>query len=190
MLLYSLLMLALLYLIGSIPFGLIVSVVGWDIDPREVGSQNIGMSNVLRSVGLLPGVLTLIGDMGKAWIGLVIGSQVLSEEWLFAGAYALVIGHCWSIFLALKGGKGVASTGGVLLFFQPLTAVICTLSWFALRATIFSSSLSSLSTILLVIFLTWFSAPAHLPLFLGLSVIILVRHKDNLERLREGTENR
>ena len=190
MLLYSLIMLALLYLIGSIPFGLIVSIVGWDIDPREVGSQNIGMSNVLRSVGIFPGILTLLGDMGKAWIGLVIGSQVLNEEWLFAGAYALVIGHCWSIFLALKGGKGVASTGGVLLFFQPLTAVICTLWWFALRATIFSSSLSSLASILIVLVLTWFNAPDNVPLFLGLSAIILIRHKDNLKRLKEGTENR
>ena len=183
-------MLALLYLIGSIPFGLIVSIIGWDIDPREVGSQNIGMSNVLRSVGLVPGILTLLGDMGKAWLGLVIGSQMLSGQWLFVGAYAVVAGHCWSIFLALKGGKGVATTGGVLLFFQPLIAVICILLWFALRATIFSSSLASLSSMLIVILLTWISAPNLLPMFLGLSAIILLRHKDNLKRLKEGTENR
>ena len=125
---------------------------------------------------------------GLDWIGdrqPSVERRVALRRGICASDWTLLVN-----FLALKGGKGVASTGGVLLFFQPLTAVICTLSWFALRATIFSSSLSSLASILLVSLLTWFNAPEQLPLFLGLSAIILVRHTDNLKRLKEGTGDR
>ena len=190
MLLNNLLVLFALYLLGSIPFGLIVSILGWDIDLREVGSRNIGMSNVLRTLGVLPALMTLIGDLGKAWLGLTLAQGLLSHQWLEIGAIVLVIGHCWSVFLAFKGGKGVATTGGVLLFFQPLSAILCALLWFVLRFSVFSSSMASFCALLLLLVLTVFTNNDQLVLFLGLSFIVLIRHKENITRILSGNENR
>ncbi|HPT84140.1 MAG TPA: glycerol-3-phosphate acyltransferase, partial [Limnochordia bacterium] len=110
------------YILGSIPFGLLVGKWWAKVDVRQYGSGNIGMTNVLRTAGFVPALLTLIGDVGKGALAVFLAQRFLGDSFssLLAGVFAMT-GHNWPLFLGFKGGKGVATMAGVLLVFRPLT---------------------------------------------------------------------
>src|ERR1019366_6127986 len=110
------------YLIGSIPFGLIVVKLMTGTDVREGGSGNIGATNVLRTTGRLAGVLTLVLDAAKAWVAVWLADRLSggSELWMSFAALAVLLGHAYSIWIGFKGGKAVASFIGAYVYLTPL----------------------------------------------------------------------
>ena len=182
---------ALAYLIGSVPFGLVVAKVAKGIDPREGGSRNIGATNVARLCGTGWGVLVLALDIAKGWVPVMIASSFSDPSAFFLGATALaaVSGHIFSVFLHGKGGKAVATTVGVFLALAPtqliLSAVACILA-IALSGYV---SLGSLTLVTLLPVLLLFSGQVTY-FFFALAVMVLVywRHKENIHRLVRGEE--
>ena len=144
--------LILAYLIGSIPFGLFWSLGRSGLDPRQHGSGNIGMTNVLRVGGKLPGALTFILDFGKAWLAVVIAELVLLEEsspeptlgiLMLVGAFA-ILGHVFPVFLRFKGGKGISCQIGMLLAVYYPLALVGVGTWLLMFAWKKISSLSAI----------------------------------------------
>ncbi len=129
------------YLIGGIPFGLIVVKLMTGADVRESGSGNIGATNVLRTTGLAAGVLTLVLDAAKAWLAVFLADRLSggNELWMSAAALAVLVGHAWSLWIRFKGGKAVASTVPQRTFiplrFRWSPSCSCSYSWWRLDAT-------------------------------------------------------
>lgn len=187
------LVLAASYLLGSIPFGLLVGK-GWaKVDVRQHGSGNIGMTNVLRTAGYVPALFTLIGDVGKGVVAVLLARHFIADSWisLFAGICA-VIGHNWPVFLHFKGGKGVATVAGVLLAFRPLAAAVLFGLWLVVLLKYRYISLASIVVAFcLPIVLFFFKVGwAELVLAVIVGAFTISRHKSNIERLRSGTEFR
>jgi len=179
------------FLIGSIPIGQII-VKSRGIDLQKVGSGNIGATNVLRTTGKLPALVTLIGDYAKGVV-VVLLAGFFDVGILYQGVMGIiaVLGHNFSIFLKFKGGKGVATSLGVLSIFAPLAALVTVILWLLTVALTRYSSLGavvSICSLPLSIFLL--DAKEKLPIAIIMSIILLVRHKDNIKRLIAGTESR
>ena len=118
------------YALGAIPFGILVSRALHLPDPRTVGSRNVGFTNVLRVSGVKPGVLTLLGDMGKGWvIGWAAMQWLHTESFIMVAALSPIVGHIFSPFLAFKGGKGVATALGSVLGLSPSIGTLLLLIW-------------------------------------------------------------
>ena len=187
------LVLAISYLLGSIPFGLLMGKWFAQVDVRDHGSGNIGMTNVLRTAGNIPAILTLIGDGGKGAVAAILANQLVGDPFfsLLAGTFA-VIGHNWSVFLGFKGGKGVATVAGVLFTLRPSVAGILFVVWVVVLALFRYISLASLATaVALPITLLFFKVGwAELTLALVVSAFTIYRHRSNIQRLRQGTEFR
>ncbi len=177
------------YLLGSIPFGYIVSKYWKGINILEHGSGNIGFTNVLRTIGWPPAAVVLIGDIGKgamaAWIGLMI-SQPFG---IFCGIAAM-LGHSYSIFLKFRGGKLVATSLGVLLVLTPETAVLALIIWLiTLGVTRYVSLASILAGIGVIPAMFYFKEPDAIKFFLAVAVaFVIFRHRDNIGRLINGSE--
>ena len=188
------------YLIGSIPFGLILSrVTGVDI--RKQGSGNIGATNVTRLLGKKLGILTLVGDVLKAvvpmlaahWYFVNAGTEVSSNDLdriLSLCGGAAFLGHIFPIYLKFKGGKGVATALGVFLVLEPVAVLI---SLFIFVAVVYSSGFVALGSLLVSALLTlwiWLlgGTPNHVFLAFFIGVLIWIKHADNLKRLLAGTE--
>lgn len=179
------------YLAGSVPLGLIFSRWMAKVDPRDAGSRNIGFTNVLRTAGRAPAVLTLLGDMGKGYLAVMMAKELsLEEAWIWMAALSAVLGHNYSIFLGWRGGKGVATGLGVLYGVQPMLGWSTAAIW---GATVLAFRYSSLGAIvafgflpLLVLFLR--PLPSAIVFSLTLTGLILVRHTSNIQRLRSGSE--
>lgn len=179
------------YLLGSIPFGLIISkFFGKDI--RKEGSGNIGATNVTRVLGKKAGLLVLILDMLKGFLPIYIAKHIFDTKLISLLAIASVIGHCFSIFLKFKGGKGVATAIGVLLALSFKTALIVIMFWlgvFLVSGYVSLASMLSASISWVIInFIennTYFTYAAFI-----IGLIIILKHKDNLDRLLKGTEYR
>ncbi len=186
--------LVLVYLVASIPTGLVLARLMGGTDIREKGSGNIGATNVYRVAGKLAGVLTLIGDTLKGLLPLLAIKLWLaptSTQLGIASAIAIV-GHCYPIYLKFKGGKGVATALGIFLVLSP-QAVAGALIVFALTVAIsryisLGSVLAALSAPLLILML---NHPP--PIFLAtlfIATLVVWRHRGNLRRLLDGTESR
>jgi len=179
------------YLAGSIPFGVIFSRWMTRIDPRNSGSRNIGFTNVLRTAGRAPAVLTLIGDLGKGYLA-VRFAQFLSigepGDWL--AGIAAVMGHNYPVFLGFKGGKGVATGLGVLFGIQPLVGWMAVILWGGTVLLWRYSSLGAIVAFGASPLLVLYFRPAPLNVFFSLILtgLILIRHATNIQRLRSGTE--
>ena len=179
------------YLIGAIPFGLLFSRLLTGRDPRRHGSGNIGATNAMRTGGKTVGVLTLTADLlkGAIPVGLSIYWQV--PEWQTAGiALAAFVGHCFPIYLAFKGGKGVATMFGVVLPWQPWIAVLAFAVWLiSLKLWRYVSVSSILAAGCLPLFAWGLDRP---PAFLAsagaLGLLTLVRHRANISRLLRHEE--
>jgi glycerol-3-phosphate acyltransferase PlsY len=185
------------YLIGSIPFGLLLAKQFAKVDIKKEGSGNIGATNVLRVVkekdpalAKKLSIATLVLDALKGVAVLVAGQMAgLSQEALWAIAVLAVVGHCFSLFLWGEGGKGVATGLGVLLYMLPLAALIGILVWAFSAKVLKVSSLASLLGLAAVVIASFVLYPqmAHAPiLFIGF--IILYKHTDNILRLFKGEE--
>ena len=181
------------YLIGSIPTGLILGKGIWKKDLRQYGSHNIGATNAWRILGRKAGILVFILDFLKGQIGVLLGA------WMFAspgamvlGGFAAIIGHMFPIFLGFKGGKGVATALGVIAALMPKVTVIVFVVWLVLvTITRYVSIGSIVAAVLAPILAAIFNEPTIYFLFvLIIAVIIVLRHKENIRRLKAGRENK
>ncbi len=185
------------YLVGSIPFGLIIAKYFAGVDIKKEGSGNIGATNVLRvlkqkdpSRAKKLAAATLLLDALKGVVVLLLGSVAgVPEETLWAIAVLAVVGHCFSIFLMGEGGKGVATGLGVLLYMLPLAALVGIVIWVVAAKTVKISSLSSLLGVLGAVGASFVLYPqiAHAPVVI-IGVLILYKHTDNIIRLFTGEE--
>ncbi len=181
------------YLLGSIPFGLVVAKSLGTVDPRTAGSRNIGFTNVLRLSGKTAGVLTLAGDMGKGWLVAWVAAQLFDREAVVAAvALTPIVGHLYSVFLGFRGGKGVATAMGAVLGMVPSVGVVVILVWLVTVAVWRYSSgaalvaFGALPVVSVLLERSW--------MFVLFSVVvsslIVFRHRENVVRLWRGTEPR
>ncbi len=181
------------YLMGSIPFGLLISQAVGRVDIRRHGSGNIGTANVLRIMGKRAAALTLVGDLLKGFLPVLAARLLGGSELLVASvSMAAVVGHNWSIYLRFTGGKGVATTFGVLLAMTPLPALFGLLVWLAILLVFRYTSLSALAASVSVppiIFVSTGPGPYFIFALLA-ALLIFVRHRDNIKRLWAGKEHR
>ncbi|HEU4685218.1 MAG TPA: glycerol-3-phosphate 1-O-acyltransferase PlsY [Nitrospira sp.] len=181
------------YVLGGVPFGLVVSQALNLPDPRTIGSRNVGFTNVLRVSGTKAGVLTLLGDMGKGWIMGWGAMQWLSmESLIMIVALAPILGHVFSPFLDFKGGKGVATALGSVLGLSPSIGVLLLLIWLGAVAIWRYSSGGALAAFGLfpVVAIVNEQRQEFLVFALIVSTLIWVKHKDNIVRLWKGTESK
>lgn len=179
------------YLLGSVPFGLVMARVFGLGDIRAIGSGNIGATNVLRTGNRLAAFLTLIGDAGKGGIAVLLARALLAEDAAqLAGLFAF-LGHCFPVFLGFKGGKGVATFLGTLLaLFWPAGIVAC-LTWAVTAAITRISSLSALvAAVLAPVWISLLGMPQAALVTALLAVLVVIRHKTNIGRLMRGEEPR
>ena len=181
------------YLIGSVPFGLLVSKLGNYSDPRLVGSGNIGFTNVLRISGKKAGVCTLLGDFGKGFLVAYLARYfVTSEIVILSITFTVIAGHIFSIFLGFKGGKGVATALGAILGLDVVLGSILILIWCVMVLLLKYSSGGALVTFGLFPILTFLLSYSQNFLIFSLlvSFFIILRHKKNIHQLLEGTESK
>src|ERR1700753_4254669 len=179
------------FLLGSIPFGLILTRLAGTEDLRSIGSGNIGATNVLRTgrKGLAAATLTLDALRGAG--AAILGGYCAGSEAAMLWGLAAFLGHLFPVWLKFKGGKGVAVYIGVLIgLFWPAAVVFCVL-WIATAVTSRYSSLSALvASFVTPIFLWWFGHPALASLFVVLTLLLFYMHRENIKRLQSGTEGR
>ena len=181
------------YLLGSIPFGLVVSNAMGLPDPRTVGSKNVGFTNVLRMSGKKAGILTLIGDMGKGWVmGWAAMQWLTDERFIMLVALSAILGHIFSPFLNFKGGKGVATALGVVLGLSPSIGFLLLLIWLGAVAIWRYSSGGALAAFgfFPVLAIVNEQRPEFLVFSVVVSTLIWFKHKDNIVRLWKGTESK
>ena len=187
--------LALGYLFGSIPFGLILTRLGGKGDIRDIGSGNIGATNVLRTGSKPLAAATLILDCLKATAAILIARQLfsdplndLAERYAAAGA---MIGHLYPVWLRFKGGKGVATFLGVLIPLLPIAAAVYAAIWLTLLLTIrISSAAGMTAAVSAPIVAAVLGERTLIPMLLGFAVLVVWKHRENILRLRKGTEPR
>lgn len=193
---------ALGYLLGSVPFAFLMARLK-GVDIRSVGSGNVGATNVFRSVSKTLGVLTFVADALKgfipAWVFPIFARRWWPDaQWGVAAGllwgFAAVIGHTWPIFLKFKGGKGVATSAGVLLGVAPLAMTAGLVTWVVLFALTRYVSVASIGAAIAVPTAAWFQygrVQPTLPLALSaLGLLVIYRHKSNIRRLLRGEELR
>jgi len=180
------------YLLGSIPFGVLISKI-YRIDIRKVGSKGSGATNVLRTVGKKPALLTLLGDVGKGTAAVLLGKIFLSSPALVAGMGLIaIIGHDWPVFAKFHGGKGVAASLGVFLILTPLPLLLTLLIWLVVLGTWRYVSLASiLAGVFLPLFI-WLFLGAGVLFYISLAagMLLIYRHRSNIQRLLAGNENK
>ena len=190
---------AVAYLLGSIPFGLLIVKATSGGDIRKAGSGNIGAANVARNAGALAGALTLLLDAGKGYLAVWLAARETgaSERWMIAAAAAAVVGHVFPVWLGFKGGKGVATGLGVMLPICWQAVAAAALVWILVVAFWRYSSLGSISAAAAMpVLVYFFYAPGHAPptvVSLGTILIaglIIAKHRQNIGRLAAGTETR
>ena len=179
------------YLLGSIPFGLLLTRMAGTQDLRSIGSGNIGATNVLRTGNKGLAAATLLCDMLKGTLAVIIAGTYGGPNAAMLAAAAAFLGHLFPVWLNFKGGKGVAVYIGVLLgLFWPGALVFCVL-WLATAVTSRYSSLSALvASFVTPIFLWWFGHAALAGLFAVLTMALWYMHRENIKRLQTGTEGR
>ena len=180
------------YLIGGLPVGVLIGK-SRGIDIRQHGSGNIGATNVLRVLGVKLGLLAFALDVLKGAMPVLAGSALGLQGWaLYGCGIAAVVGHCYSPYLRFAGGKAVATGLGVLLGFNWLAGVICFGIWIVLTATTRYVSLASMVAYAAAPLTAWLLG-GNLPLILALgllAVLSIYRHRENIQRLRAGTESK
>ncbi|MDQ2818737.1 MAG: glycerol-3-phosphate 1-O-acyltransferase PlsY [Candidatus Eremiobacteraeota bacterium] len=182
------------YVIGSVPFGIVVGRGLFGVDPRTVGSGNIGAANSLRALGKVGAVLVLLGDVVKGVLPTALAMYALGLPSLMVAAVGLatIVGHNWSIFLRFQGGKGVATGLGVLVVLSLWGAVAFGVVWLSVLALSRYSSLSSmLANAAVPPVLLMLKAPVPYAVYSAIALaMVLWRHAPNIKRLAAGTELR
>ena len=178
------------YLIGSIPFGFLLTKIFLKKDIRDIGSGNIGATNALRTGNKLIGYSTLVLDIGKAVILLLVIKFNFSE-YLFTSSIAVFLGHVFPIWLKFKGGKGVATYVGILFCVNIYLAVIFIIVWFVVFVMSKYSSLASMVASLLVPISSYFFMDnINYYFYIILFLLILITHRENIKRLKNNTESK
>ena len=182
------------YGIGAVPIGWLIARGLGVSDIRRHGSGNIGATNVLRTLGRVPAIVTLLGDVLKGYLAVVVGGALGGGDPSIVGASAVaaVVGNCWSVFLGFRGGKGIATGLGALLRCVPLATVAALPVFVVVVATTRYVSLASLlaaACVPLGALLLGYPRTAALAA-LVVALIVIVRHHANIARLRAGTESR
>ncbi|WP_419779006.1 glycerol-3-phosphate 1-O-acyltransferase PlsY [Maridesulfovibrio sp.] len=179
------------YFLGSIPFGLFIGKICYNLDIRTEGSKSTGATNVARLCGFKYGVAALILDVAKGFVPVLMAYQY-SHNWIFISlvAAAAVLGHVFSIFLDMKGGKAVATTIGVFLALAPVATIY---SIIFLLAVIGLSGFVSMGSLTFAVALPFFTlvtgAIGMVPLACGMTMLLFWTHRDNIKRLAKGEEN-
>lgn len=178
------------YLLGSIPFGYIVSKYTKGINITQHGSGNIGFTNVLRTIGLGPALIVLVGDIFKGAAASWLGIHFFSEGLGILCGMAAILGHSFSVFLKFKGGKLVSTSLGVLLVLAPQVALVAATVWaLTLFLTRYVSLASIMAGISVVPTMFIFNESKEMKIFLFLAIVLLIyRHRANVSRLLNGTE--
>ena len=178
------------YLLGSIPFGLILTRLAGLGDIRQVGSGNIGATNVLRTGSKAVAAATLLLDGGKGAVAVLLGGLMGPDITVLAAAGAL-LGHCFPVWLKFRGGKGVATALGIYLALAwPVGALAC-VTWLAVAAAFRYSSLASLAAMALApVFAVFFASPQQAELAAFIAVVTVLRHHANIRRLLKRTESK
>ena len=195
------------YLLGAIPFALIVSKLMGKIDLTKHGSGNIGGTNVLRTLGMRAGAITIVLDIGKAVAAVMLAKVILGDSVLviagfpvnwqvtqFVAAFMVMVGHNWSVFAKFRGGKGVATYFGSWLAIFPATALfgagILLLTVLLTRYMSMGSILGALGILCMLMLLTvvYGFPPVYLVYALAAAALIVYQHRDNISRLQTGTE--
>jgi acyl phosphate:glycerol-3-phosphate acyltransferase len=179
------------YLLGSIPFGLILTRLAGTEDLRSIGSGSIGATNVLRTGSKPLAVATLLGDALKGTLAVVIAGYYGGPNAAMLAGLGAFLGHLYPVWLKFRGGKGIATYIGVLIgLFWPAAVVFCVM-WLATAFTTRYSSLSALiAAFVTPLFLWWFGHPALASLFVVLTLLTFYAHRENIKRLQAGTESK
>jgi glycerol-3-phosphate acyltransferase PlsY len=187
------------YLLGSIPFGLLLAKIFGGADVRRAGSGNIGATNVSRVAGPVAGILTLVLDAAKGSAAVVLAARLTDSSalWMVVAGFLALLGHCYPIWLNFKGGKGVATAAGVFLVLSPaamFSALAIFLAVVILWRFVSLGSLAAAASIPLLLYFLW--APRHAPPLavtfgsLAISTLVIYKHDANMQRLVEGTETK
>lgn len=180
------------YLFGSIPTGLLLGKA-FGVDIRATGSGNIGATNVYRTLGRRIGIATLLGDCLKGLLPVLLARYLdVGESWIVAVGLAAFLGHVYTVFLGFKGGKGVATALGVFLGIAPL-AVLAALGVFVVVVAIWRYiSLASIiaAALMPVIIAAMGQKPPVIAMTFFIAALVIYKHRENIHRLRAGTENR
>lgn len=178
------------YLIGSVPFGLLLSRLAGHGDIRAIGSGNIGATNVLRTGDKRLAALTLLLDGGKGAVAVLIAAQFSLEAAIWAG-FGAVVGHNFPVWLRFRGGKGVATSLGVLLAAAWPVGLLACVTWLATAFLFRFSSLAALVGLIAApIYATWLAPGPVVPLGIALAILSVARHRENIKRLLKGEEPR
>jgi len=182
------------YLLGSLPFGYIVGKLFKKIDIREFGSGNIGATNAFRILGPSLASLVVMGDIGKGILSIYLLKylNIDSSLILTIAGLAVICGHDWSLFLGFKGGKGIATTFGVVFALNPIISILAVMVWGVVLIISRYASLSSICAIISIfVFTILFKQPYE---YIGFSAIIIIlgifNHKENIKRLKSKKESK
>lgn len=182
------------YLLGSIPFGYIVGKLFKKVDIREFGSGNIGATNAFRILGPTLASLVLIGDIGKGIFSIYLVQYLNIDNLLIItiAGLAVICGHDWSLFLGFKGGKGIATTFGVVFALNPTISILALIIWGVVAITTRYVSLSSIFAVISIfIFTILFKQPYEYIIFSAIILILgIFKHKENIERLKSKKERK
>ncbi|QDY68564.1 glycerol-3-phosphate 1-O-acyltransferase PlsY [Qingshengfaniella alkalisoli] len=178
------------YLLGAVPFGIVIARLFGLGDLRQIGSGNIGATNVLRTGNKLAAFLTLVMDAGKGAVAVLVARVALGEDAAQVAGFAAFLGHCYPVWLGFKGGKGVATFLGTLLALAWPVGVIACLIWLAVAKLSRISSLSALIAAALAPCTALFLAKTTVVLLICLAALVFLRHRPNIKRLLSGTEPR
>ncbi len=181
------------YILGAIPTGYIITKLVKKVDVREYGSGNIGATNVYRVLGIKWALVVVLLDILKGVIPILAGMAVLESEILIIllGIVA-IMGHNWTIFLGFKGGRGVATAGGVVFTLMPLPSFIGLIIWLTVVWVSRYVSLGSLAIAIVVPFLVFFleDSMTYTYFTIVMALFVIIQHRENIKRLLEGNENR
>ncbi len=178
------------YLLGSIPMGLLLTKMMGKGDLRQVGSGNIGATNVMRVGGLRMAGLVWLLDMAKAIAAVFIGKYVAGDAFGAWCGFAAIVGHCYPIWLKFKGGKGISSLFGVLLSISPMSFAVCGVEWLLVALTSGVSSFGATIVFCLIPILGFAISVQVGFAFLAIGLLCLWRHRGNLIRLIRGNESK
>ena len=178
------------YLLGSIPFGLVLTRLAGLGDIRHIGSGNIGATNVLRTGNKTLAGLTLFLDLAKGFVACLIGA-LWGPAVMLAAAGAVILGHMFPVWLGFRGGKAVATALGVLIAIAWPIAIAAAALWLLIALVFHYSSLAALvAAVAAAVAAAFVVEPARAGLIAGIALLIILRHHDNIRRLLTGTESR
>lgn len=178
------------YFLGSIPMGLILTRLAGKGDLRQVGSGNIGATNVMRVGGLRMAGLVWLLDMAKAIAAVFIGKYIAGDAFGAWCGFAAIVGHCYPIWLRFRGGKGISSLFGVLLAVSPVSFIVCGIEWLLVALTSGISSFGAVIVFCLIPVLGFAIGTGVGFAFFAIGLLCMWRHRENIRRLLSGQESK